>query len=206
MTTPKATYVAPASSTATPENTSQNDKSARRLASNRSPRWAFMERFEVPNLDNPTETYLSRLRIIQTPWFALYLHRMDGPDSRPTLHDHPWSFVSLVLRGGYVERRLDTHNMQVNEAHRVRWVNRMRTHDAHAITRLLRVPTWTFLFVGPRRRTWGYVEPAATSRDGVTYGPWTWTEFDKHRHTREFDRAMAVRRASHSHSSDAEAE
>jgi len=162
----------------------------RRLTANRSPRWAFMERFEVPNLDNPTQTYLSRLRIVQTPWFALYLHRMDGPDSRPTLHDHPWNFLSLVLRGGYIERRLDPHSMLVDEQHRVRWVNRMRTHDAHAITELLRVPTWTLLLVGPRRRTWGYLE----HRFNLT--AWHWTEYDKHRHAAEFDRAMAARRAS----------
>ena len=160
------------------------------LASGRSARWAFMERFEVPNLDNPEQTYLSRLRIIQTPWFALYLHRMDGPDSRPTLHDHPWNFLSVVLRGGYIERRLDPTTMEVDEAHRVRWVNRMRTHDAHAIVRLLRVPTWTLLFVGARRRTWGYFEgPLSDDRR------WRWTEFDKHRHAREFDAAMARRKA-----------
>jgi hypothetical protein len=49
-----------------------------------SVRWAFMEKFEVPNLDDPTETYLTRWRIIQTPLFAIYLHRFDGPDSRAT--------------------------------------------------------------------------------------------------------------------------
>ena len=149
-----------------------------------------MERFEVPNLDDPSQTYLSRLRIVQTPWFALYLHRMDGPDSRPTLHDHPWNIVSVVLRGGYVERRLNPKDMTVNERRRVRWVNVMRTHDAHAITTLLRVPTWTLLFVGPRVRTWGYLEPASGYRIG-----WTWTEFNKHRHAHEFDKAMAARKA-----------
>lgn len=160
----------------------------RRLAGNRSPRWAFMERFEVPNLDDPTQTYLARLRIIQTPWFAVYLHRMDGPDSRLTLHDHPWNFVSLVLRGGYIERRLDPITMNVHEHRVVRHVNRMRTHDAHAIRSLLRVPTWTLMLVGPRRRTWGYLH-----RFQLT--AWHWTEYSKHRHAYEFDRAMAARKA-----------
>lgn len=163
---------------------------SRRLAANRSPRWAFMERFEVPNLDNPTETYLSRLRIIQTPWFGIYLHRMDGPDSRPTLHDHPWNFVSLILRGGYTERRLDPVDHRVFRR-RVHHVNVMRTHDAHAIEHLFRVPTWTLMFVGTRRRTWGYWEP----RPGRQFHDWTWTPFDKHAHADEFDRAMAERRA-----------
>src|SRR3954452_12681330 len=117
-----------------------------RLASNRSPRWAFMERFEVPNYDSDGN-YLTRWRIVQTPWFGVFLHRFDGPDPRPTLHDHPWNFVSFVVRGGYTERRLDPADMTVNEHHRVGRVNVMRTHDAHAIVRLWRVPTWTLMLV-----------------------------------------------------------
>lgn len=62
---------------------------APKLASGRSARWAFMERFEVPNLDDPRQTYLTRWRLIKSPWIGFYLHRMDGPDSRSTLHDHP---------------------------------------------------------------------------------------------------------------------
>lgn len=158
-----------------------------KLAGGRSPRWAFMERFEIPNLDDPSQTYLSRIRIVQTPWFALYLHRMDGPDSRPTLHDHPWNFLSVVLRGGYIERRLDPHTMLVDENHRVRRINRVRTHDAHAIKTLLRVPTWTLMLVGPRCRTWGYLEHR------FNLNAWHWTEFNLHRHAGEFDRAMAQR-------------
>lgn len=160
---------------------------SKRLAANRSPNWAFMQRFEVPDYDGEGN-YLTRLRLIHTPWFGIYVHRFDGPDPRSTLHDHPWDFTSLVLRGGYVERRLDTKTLEVNETHTVRWVNRLKTHDAHAIMRLLRVPTWTLMLVGRRVRTWGYLEPV----DGAD-GAWKWTEFDKHHHAREFDAAMARR-------------
>jgi hypothetical protein len=168
------------------------------LAANRSPKWAFMEKFVVPNFDTDSETYLTRWRLIQTPWFGIYLHRIGTPDSRPTLHDHPWDFTALVLRGGYIERRLDPMTMQVNEEHRIRFVNRMRTHDAHAITRLFRVPTWTLVFVGARRRTWGYFEPFHYTeyRSGVPrkYDQWHWTEFDQHAHADEFDKALQRRR------------
>jgi hypothetical protein len=159
--------------------------------SKRRSAWAFMERFEVPDLDHPERTYLSRLRIIQTPWCALYLHRLDTPDSRPTLHDHPWSFVSLILRGGYDEQRLDLHTHQLARKRR-RWVNVMRRDDAHYIERLFRVPTWTLLFVGARRRTWGYWRPVGNSGRGA----WYWTPFDRDVHAEEFDAAMAQRRAS----------
>lgn len=163
---------------------------ARRLAAGRSPRWAFMERFEVPDYDSDGN-YLTRLRVVQTPWFGVYLHRFDHPDPRPTLHDHPWNFTAVVLRGGYIERRLDPHTGVVDEARRVRWINRVRTHDAHAIVRLLRVPTWTLLFVGTRRRTWGYLDPETDP--GKPPG-WRWTPFNMHRHAYEFDVAMARRK------------
>lgn len=157
------------------------------LASRRSPSWAFMERFEVPDYDTDGN-YLIRWRLIQTPWFGIMLHRFEGPDPRRTLHDHPWPFVSIVLRGGYIERRLDPVTMTVDETRLVRRANVARTGAAHAIVRLLRCPTWTLVFTGARRRTWGYWEPL----DGES---WSWTEFDKHPHNAEFIRALAARKA-----------
>lgn len=165
------------------------DSTPRKLASGRSARWAFMERFEVPDYDGDGN-YLTRWRVIQTPLAALYVHRFDGPDPRSTLHDHPWPFLSIVLRGGYVERRLDPTDMQVNENHRIRFVNRMRLGGAHAIVRLTRTPTWTLMLVGRRVRTWGYLEPSLFG-DG---GSWVWTEFNRHSHAYEFDAALARRK------------
>lgn len=150
------------------------------MASHRPPRWAFMKRFEVPYLDRPTENYLSRIRVVQTPWFGIYLHRFDNPDSRPTFHDHPWPFVSLILRGGYVEMRPE------RPPRTVRRLNVMRVQDAHYIERLLRVPTWSLMLVGRRQRKWGYIRPTV---DG-----YQWTAFDVDIHGKEFDVAMAERR------------
>jgi hypothetical protein len=153
----------------------------KRLAADRSPRWAFMERFEVPDYDDPERNYLTRWRVIQTPWFGIYVHRMDGPDSRATLHDHPWPFVSFVLRGGYWE-----HTNYEGDASGWRYVGRVnikRATDLHYIDELARTPTWTLMLVGRRRRTWGYVD-----RDGG------WTAFNYHPHAEEFDLAMRTRR------------
>ena len=45
-----------------------------------------------------SDAMLIRTRIVQTPWFGVYLHRHLRPDSYRELHDHPWSLVSLILR------------------------------------------------------------------------------------------------------------
>jgi hypothetical protein len=151
-------------------------------------RFAFLEKFEIPHMDRPDVNYLERLRIVQTPWFSLYLHRIGTPDSRPTLHDHPWCFVSLILRGGYIERRLNLHTREVSLKHRRR-LNIMRRDDAHAILELDRTPTWSLLLVGRRRRTWGYWRPLNEAT-----GSWYWCPFDRDVHSAEFDEAMARRR------------
>lgn len=153
------------------------------LAGNRSPDWAFMQRFEIPTFDEPLENYLTRLRIIQTPWFGIYLHRIDTPDSRPTLHDHPWSFLAIVLRGGYQERVPAVGPERDTAQHTVRRFNFKRATDLHFISRLLRAPTWTLVLTGRRKRVWGYRD-----HNG-------WTRFDEHPHNDVFNAAMEARKA-----------
>lgn len=160
----------------------------------------------MPDYDRPERNYLTRWRLIQTPWFGIYLHRFDGPDPRLTLHDHPWSFRSLVLRGGYIEATkyaedhrgllvvppgcdiprdsLDEHGAWMTYPQGT-W-NEKRATDKHTIVRLLRVPTWTLMLVGPRVREWGYVDP-----DGQ------WTRFDQHPNAAYFEAAMAQRKSGH---------
>lgn len=47
-------------------------------------------------------TFLRR-RGVDARLFGVLLHRIDAPDPGLDLHDHPWPFVSIVLRGGYTE-------------------------------------------------------------------------------------------------------
>ncbi len=46
--------------------------------------------------------YLIRTRF-ETPWGSIRLHHWIGPDDDRAKHDHPWSFVTFVLRGGYTD-------------------------------------------------------------------------------------------------------
>lgn len=178
-------------------------RAKRKLAQGRSSRWAFLDKFEVPEYDG-VGTYLTRYRLIRTPWFGIYLHRFTGPDPRPTLHDHPWTFRSLVLRGGYVERRLHPITLEVNEHHVVKRYNKVRAQDAHSILKLLRIPTWTFMLTGKDVRQWGYMEPIwlyPESHDPMNDPTpanakvWKWTPFYAHLHAVEFDTAIARRKA-----------
>lgn len=120
-----------------------------------SPRWAFLSLYRIKNRDG--SPYLTRFRILQTPWFGIYLHRIHTHDTDRDLHDHPWTFLSIVLLGGYVEER-ETFSWPDRD-----WKARKplsfalrRATDPHRIVKLTRKPTWTLLFVGPRRRDWGF--------------------------------------------------
>jgi hypothetical protein len=47
--------------------------------------------------------YLIRTTIFKCRWFQINIHKILISDY-DCLHDHPWSFISIILRGGYYER------------------------------------------------------------------------------------------------------
>jgi len=46
----------------------------------------------------------TRYQLVKTPWFNIYLHQLYAPTWHPECHDHPWGFVAILLRRGYLER------------------------------------------------------------------------------------------------------
>lgn len=122
------------------------------------PRWQFMTRYDIPSRINPDETYLTRWRVIQTPWFGVYVHRIREPDTDRHLHDHPWSFFSLVLWGGYVEEMI-TRTVKRGF---LSWAFR-KASAFHRITKVRRGTTTLFL-IGRKKRTWGFLTPTGWVR------------------------------------------
>jgi hypothetical protein len=69
------------------------------------------------------------------------------------MHDHPVSFLSIILRGWYTELR----NGQVRHRRRFNFIKALPT-DRHRI--LYTAPhTLTLCFMGPKRREWGFWTP-----------------------------------------------
>lgn len=102
--------------------------------------------------------YITRLHIIKTPWFAVCLHWLNKPDPEPFMHDHPVSFLSIILRGGYIERRNGRLECRI-------WHNFIRAtpDDTHTIV-LVQPGTLTLCLMGPKVREWGFHTP----------GGWVW--------------------------------
>lgn len=100
--------------------------------------------------------YILRLHVLKTPWFAVCLHWIRKPDAEPWLHDHPVSFLSVILRGSYTELRRCRKTGRLY--HKVnRWFNFVRAsrQDRHRII-LTRTNTLTLCFMGPKTREWGF--------------------------------------------------
>lgn len=129
----------------------------------RSPRWAFMQTLDILAKDDSGDVYLHRLRILQTPFFAFYLHDLNLPDSDRDPHDHPWNFTSIILRGGYTEEVFDNQYECLEGAYRKprrntwkRWsIHKMTTEKAHRIL-TVEPKTVSLVIVGRRKRDWGF--------------------------------------------------
>jgi hypothetical protein len=135
-------------------------------------RWAFLSGLDVGADGDP---YLDRLRIIQTPWFGVYLHHIHRPDKDPDPHDHPWWFTSLVLAGKYQETvwpdKRDPSWRQLRLRPRWSWASTSR-RAAHLISSI-DGPLWTLVITGPRRADWGFWEKPPGQRAGhAVFVPW----------------------------------
>lgn len=100
--------------------------------------------------------YILRLHVIKTPWCAICLHWIRKPDAEPWLHDHPVSFLSLVLRGKYAEIRQNMGELSPRiKVHT--WFNFIRAdkYERHRII-FTRANTLTLCFMGPKTREWGF--------------------------------------------------
>ncbi len=93
--------------------------------------------------------------------YAIYLHRIFQSDTDRHLHDHPWSFISIILEGGYTEEvPHPIHGITATFQRNVRnrWSAKLRrATDLHRV-RLHgnEEPIWSLMLVGPREREWGY--------------------------------------------------
>lgn len=121
------------------------------------------------------EPYLERLYFLPR-WMTLFLfraviHRFWKSDHEcDGLHDHPWPYLTIVLRGGYIEHRLNKPPRTVRAGQfifaRAKHLHRIELLDEGQ-------DTWTLFIMGPRIRKWGFVvgEP-------MQWVPWkTWCDF-----------------------------
>jgi hypothetical protein len=100
----------------------------------------------------------------------LYLHKFLRSDDDRAPHDHPWWFISILLRGKYIEHRWDENDVETTHVrhapsiafrglstrHRVElFGGRFKGDDAVRCWQPFK-PVWTLILTGPDVRAWGF--------------------------------------------------
>jgi hypothetical protein len=92
--------------------------------------------------------------------FNIFLHKFlkGDPDD---LHDHPWPYVTLILKGGYHEwvPEFNDQGEKIGEIRHWRGPGHFRVSPAdsyHRIELESGVTCWTLFMPGPHRKEWGF--------------------------------------------------
>lgn len=98
------------------------------------------------------------------PFFAARVHQILRSDDARDPHDHPWPFLTIILRGGYKETRTRRDGATSDRWFPPGSVLFRRADDLHHLT-LPAVddadvaneePAWTLFIMGPQIRKWGF--------------------------------------------------
>ena len=101
------------------------------------------------------EIYLERyylfLKDRKTFPFNVFLHRFHKSDP-DDLHDHPWNYRTLILKGGYWE-----YTPQGKFWRGVGHYRKMPAESLHRIELEPGVNCWTLFIPGKHKREWGFI-------------------------------------------------
>ena len=93
--------------------------------------------------------------------FNIFLHKFlkSDPDD---LHDHPWPYATVILKGGYWEWTPVFNNQGVKIAEFQHWrgpghVRVCGATSYHRIELDPNVTCWTLFMPGPKQREWGFL-------------------------------------------------
>lgn len=93
---------------------------------------------------------------------CIRLHCIHAPDLDREMHDHPWTFLSVVLRGWYIEdrplspERADFPEIGVATLRKVGSYALRRFYHRHKIISVSPGGVWTLFVTFRKRQAWGF--------------------------------------------------
>jgi len=110
------------------------------------------------------EPLLTRYYLFLTDrkWFPfnIFLHKFHKGDPGD-VHDHPWPYATLILKGGYYEYTPNFENgKMVGETKHWRGPGHFRVcspNSYHRIELVSGITAWTLFMPGPHKREWGFL-------------------------------------------------
>jgi len=99
--------------------------------------------------------------------FNITLHKVMVSDE-PVLHDHPWGYATLILKGGYWEHIPLTNettggvigstrvwrgpgHFRIRSADDLHWLELEKDEEGNEI------PCWSLFFMGKKKKEWGFL-------------------------------------------------
>lgn len=118
--------------------------------------FAFMKRVKIPRADGAR--YIDRFILIRCKLGSIMFHRIFSTDN-DCMHDHPWWFKTLIIKGGYWEHTPSDYTWTKRTWYGPgSWLYRPAEY-----THRLEIPAgkqaWTLVFTGPEKRVWGFWTP-----------------------------------------------
>lgn len=146
------------------------------------------------------DIYLIRYYVLKSKWYNIFIHQFLRSD-RDDMHDHPWNFVTYLVKGSYLEKRWNHETQCVDSIYRANYQdtygygpvtkNRLvfrKATDQHQVVvdcdlkEAEKDQAALTLFVsGPTKREWGFVREGCFFNEsgvGVTIREWVpWREY-----------------------------
>lgn len=125
---------------------------------------------------NHIEGYMERFWLIPyNKYFpSVRIHHILRSDSDRAFHDHPWPYLTIVLRGGYTEVKpmYDKSGLYIGDSRK--WygpgsVLFRRSNSWHRLELSEGQTTWTLFTTGRYRRKWGFMPNPATKVPHTEY-------------------------------------
>ena len=114
------------------------------------------------------ERYYVFLRDRERFPFNVFVHKFLKSDTED-VHDHPWPYATLILRGGYNEYTPNFENgKMVSETKHWRGPGHFRicsSNSYHRIELSPGVTAWTLFMPGPHKREWGFLVGKDPNKD-----------------------------------------
>jgi len=95
--------------------------------------------------------HFRRWRILYTPWFKINLHGIYHHDEDKHLHNHPWNFLNIILKGYYVEELEGKLSFRYPGQ-----VAKRTKNQFHKIESLLSKSVYTLNIMWGKEEVWGY--------------------------------------------------
>lgn len=92
----------------------------------------------------------TRYALFKSKWCNVYLHELYAPAWHPECHNHPWSFLTILLWNGYLER--------VGHKDHRRWPGMILWRPAEFSHNVITPygKSWSLIITGPGGREWGF--------------------------------------------------